>query len=64
MRFQAAYLLAAAGVGGCAAIGLLDAPLLTGATPQYLDGNAWTTSNGAVTIGAVVPGDLITDLQR
>ena len=32
--------------------------------PVFLDGEDWVVSNGAQTIGAIVPGDLTSDLQR
>lgn len=54
--------LAAIGVA-CGATGLVDSPLVSGAALSYLDGY-WQTTNGQITIGASVPGDLLTDLQR
>ena len=56
-------LAVAAGATGCAAAGLLDKPLI-GDAIQYLDGDAWSVGNGTVTVGAIVPGDIITDFQR
>ncbi len=45
-------------------VGLVDEPMASAAgPPQYLDGPGWTVSNGALTVGARVPGDLLTDLQ-
>jgi beta-mannosidase len=53
------------------AAGLVDDPILgDGNAAQYLDGEAWTAtgsltpSSDPVTVGALVPGDLLTDLQR
>jgi beta-galactosidase/beta-glucuronidase len=45
--------------------GLRDAPVAADAL-QFLDGEAWTISSadGVISAGGVVPGDLITDLQR
>lgn len=45
------------------AVGLQDNPV-QGASLQYLDGEGWTVSNGTITVGATVPGDLITDLEK
>ena len=57
-------------------LALRDFPIATGVEPLYLDGNDWTLSsvdgNGfesdsrlaPVVVHAVVPGDVITDLQR
>jgi hypothetical protein len=42
--------------------GLVDSPIVADAV-QYLDGEGWTASNGVYTVGARVPGDLLTDLQ-
>jgi beta-mannosidase len=44
------------------ASGLVDAPIVAKSI-QYLDGEGWTASNGDITIGARVPGDLVTDLE-
>ncbi len=46
-----------------AASGLSDAPI-AGQGIQYLDGSSWTVTNGSVTVGAMVPGDLLTDLYE
>lgn len=45
--------------------GLRDAPIAADAL-QYLDGEAWAiaSADGALSAGGIVPGDLITDLQR
>jgi beta-mannosidase len=45
---------------------LQEYPILgDGGEPMYLDGEGWTVSNGAgIVVGATVPGDLISDLQR
>jgi beta-mannosidase len=53
---------AAAAVAPSAGAGLVDNPIV-GSGLQYLDGEGWTASNGNVTIGATVPGDVLTDLQ-
>ena len=45
---------------------LADPPIASGVIPQYLDGN-WTAVNddpARPPLPAVVPGDIITDLQR
>ena len=52
-----ALLLAATARGA----GLTDAPIAAPAL-QYLDGAAWTLSNGSTTVAARVPGDVISDL--
>jgi beta-galactosidase/beta-glucuronidase len=47
--------------------GLQDPPVVgDDGVSQSLDGEAWAvaSSDGAVSIGGVVPGDLLTDLQR
>jgi hypothetical protein len=46
--------------------GLVDPAISSGLPPLYLDGNAWTTTATSTgqEIGATVPGDLITDIQR
>eukprot|EP01126_Amoeba_proteus_P030934 TRINITY_DN3046_c0_g2_i4.p1 TRINITY_DN3046_c0_g2~~TRINITY_DN3046_c0_g2_i4.p1 ORF type:complete len:906 (+),score=164.89 TRINITY_DN3046_c0_g2_i4:153-2870(+) len=46
----------------CLCDGLRDDPIV-GDSVYYLDGN-WTLSDGDETYTAVVPGDIITDLQR
>ena len=52
---------------GARSAGLQDPPVAgaLGAS-QSLDGEAWavTSADGAISVGGVVPGDLLTDLQR
>ncbi len=45
--------------------GLVDDPVAASAT-QYLDGEGWTatSADGSIVINSIVPGDLVTDLQR
>jgi hypothetical protein len=61
----AAALFAACGAPSVTADGITDAPIVADAL-TYLDGEVWmlTDSTGTVSVGAVVPGDLLTDLQR
>ena len=48
-----------------AAGGLSDPLIVSDAPPQYLDGEGWAlTSTGGINVQALVPGDLLTDLQR
>ena len=65
----AALLLAAASLAPRAAraAGLQDPPVIGAlGAAQSLDGEAWavTSADGAISVGGVVPGDLLTDLQR
>ena len=49
-----------------AGAGLDDAPQASGAPRQMLDGVGWTATHSTdnLEIAAIVPGDLVTDLQR
>ena len=63
-RFLRSVLAAATLATTALAAGLDDAPPVTGVAAMPLDGVGWTASSAVYTIGATVPGDLITDLQR
>ena len=61
------YLLLCLCVSPSHGAGLQDPPVVgDGGVFQALDGEAWSvaSSDGAISVGGVVPGDLLTDLQR
>ena len=59
-----AALLASTLLLSASAAGLLDPIIAAVSPPQYLDGEGWTASQGNISVQAVVPGDLLTDLER